>query len=402
MSPLEPKHGGGQMSEVKDILADMAGIGADGHPTAQPAEAKPPLKPLNVWRPSQFLAWVEPPGMHLLLPKYVTKGQLATLIGQGGLGKTRLAIWLAVCQILGKPWCGIDTGGEPQKWLVLGSENSISRFKDDLEKIFGTLPQSEMEKVDANLGLQAVEDFEDADLNLGETATRERVKLTIEQWTPGGIILDPLGDFAPGDIAKPGDMREAVRLLLSIVRAAAPKAAILLLHHARVGRSNILQSVGYDAANFGLGGKALFASARCVMNLAPGSEEDDTRLLLHCAKANNCPRFRTTGLIFNPNTFAYGLDPNFDLESWQASVAGKVKSGGSGCTVADVVEAVRDGYNSTKALLDHLTEVYQATKRSIERLISNAVKCQGLKKFTRGKYILGAKSEKILNPEGYK
>ena len=58
------------------------------------------LKPLNVWRPSQFLSWHEPPGSHFLLPAYLSRGELTTLIGQGGVGKTRLSLWLAVCQIL--------------------------------------------------------------------------------------------------------------------------------------------------------------------------------------------------------------------------------------------------------------------------------------------------------------
>jgi hypothetical protein len=368
-----------------------------------PEEAPaPPLKPLNIWRPSQFLAWEEPPGMHLLLPKFVSKGALTALIGQGGLGKTRVALWLAINQILRRSWCDLNTGGEPERWLVLGSENSISRFKDDLEKILSGLTEDERSRVDELLRLQAVEDVEDMDLNLGDLVTRARVKLTIEQWAPGGLILDPLGDFAPGDISKPGEMREAIRLLLSIVRAAAPKAANLLLHHARPGRSNILQSVGYDAANFGTGGKALFASARCVMNLAPGAADDDTRLLLHCAKANNCQRFETRGLIFDPKTFGYAVDPDFNLEVWQAGVEGKARSGGSLCAVVDVVAAVRDGYSTTKTLIEHLMDVFQASKRSAERLINKAVDCQGIKKFTRGKYMLGPKAERLLDAESCK
>ena len=79
----------------------------------EPEAVTPPLCPYTIWRPSQFLDWKEPPGSHLLLPAYLSKGQLTTLIGLGGLGKTRLALYLAICQILGRPWCGIETGGEP-------------------------------------------------------------------------------------------------------------------------------------------------------------------------------------------------------------------------------------------------------------------------------------------------
>src|SRR5205814_10503090 len=101
------------------------------------SESKPPvIRPLNIWRPSQFLQWTEPSGIHLLLPAFFTLGELSTLIGQGGLGKTRLTLWLAICQILGRAWCGLETGGEPKKWLFLGDENSIARTKEDLQRMF--------------------------------------------------------------------------------------------------------------------------------------------------------------------------------------------------------------------------------------------------------------------------
>jgi RecA-family ATPase len=182
----------------------MAGIGADGHPPEHPADAKPALKPLNIWRPSRFLQWTEPPDSHLLLPAYVSKGELTSFIGQGGLGKTRLALWLAIDQILQRPWCGLDTGGEPQKWLLLGDENSVIRYKTDLERILSNLTEGERKKVDEFLRLQAILDADDADLNLGDRKTLERVRLTIESLIPGCIIADPLVNFAPGDISKPG------------------------------------------------------------------------------------------------------------------------------------------------------------------------------------------------------
>jgi hypothetical protein len=49
------------------------------------ADESPLIKPINLWKPSQFLGWSEPPGNHLLQPAYLTKGGLTSLIGQGGL-----------------------------------------------------------------------------------------------------------------------------------------------------------------------------------------------------------------------------------------------------------------------------------------------------------------------------
>ncbi|HVM50969.1 MAG TPA: AAA family ATPase [Candidatus Acidoferrum sp.] len=363
------------------------------------APNQPSLKPLNLWRPSQFLAWTDPPGNHLLLPAYVTKSELTTCIGQGGVGKSRLfGLWLPICQITGRQWCGLKTGGEPQKWLVLGDENSVARIKSDLEHILPNLTAEERAKVDELLLVQAVLGFEDADLNLGDVTTQARVALTVEKTAPGAIVADPLVNFAPGDISKPGEMKEAIRLLAGTIRRAAPAAALVLLHHARTGRQNILQGVGWDAANFASGGKTLFAAARCQINLMPASEEDETKLLLSCAKANNCEKFPARGLIFDRQTYAYTLDPDFDLEEWKTEIEGRAHSGQSICTVSDVVSAVREGYDTTKALVEHLGEAYGTSKRSVHRLIAKTVRAAGIMQAARGQYTLGRKAEKLSPP----
>lgn len=233
------------------------------NPAPANGEESAPIKPLNIWRPSQFLEWVEPPGSHLLLPARLTKGELTTLIGQGGLGKTRLALWLAICQILGRLWCGLETGGDLVKWLFLGDENSIARLKEDLRRVFSTLTPKESARVDEFLRLPALVEMDDCDVWLGDPVTQARIAATLETEKPGAIVADPLANFAPGDISKPGKMKEAIRTLLGIIRPVTPKAAVMLLHHAWTGCQNITQGIGWDAANFASGGKALFAAARC-------------------------------------------------------------------------------------------------------------------------------------------
>src|SRR5262249_36854640 len=161
--------------------------------------------------------------------------------------------WLPICQITGREWCGIPTAGEPQKWLILGDENSIARIKSDLQRILANLTDAERVRVDEFLRLQAIVSIDDTDLNLGDATTHARIMATIESVSPGAIVADPLSNFAPGDISKPGDMKEAIRLFASTVRRPAPLAALVILHHARPGRQNIAQGVGWDAGNFGSG-----------------------------------------------------------------------------------------------------------------------------------------------------
>lgn len=352
--------------------------------------------PFTVWRPSQFLSYVEPVGSNLLLPAYLTRGELTTLIGQPGLGKTRLALWLAICQITGRSWCGLDVHPEPTKWLFIGDENSISRWKGDIERMFSILTAEEIAKVEEYLRLPALAGPGDGDIWLGDPLAQLRLAATIEAESPGVIVADPLGNLAPDDISKPGPMKEAVRLILNICRTNAPDAAISLLHHARSGRGNIAQGVGWDAGNFASGGKALLGSARCQMNLMPGSADDDTRLVLSCAKCNNGPRFETRGLLFNTKSFTYSVDGDFNLDAWQADLEGKRSSNGTLCTIQAVVSAVRDGYSTTKDLKEHLAEACATSLRTAERIITKAVEAEGINNITRGKFILGKRSGKYL------
>jgi hypothetical protein len=104
---------------------------------------------------------------------------------------------------------------------------------------------------------------------------------------------------------------------------------------------------------------------------------------------------RCRGLIFDPQTFTYAVDPDFDADTWLADVEGRARSGQSLCTVTDVVSAVQDGYSTTKALSEHICDAYRTSKRTAERLISRTLKVEGIKQLTRGRYILGRKAEKL-------
>lgn len=297
------------------------------HASSSFNEADPPIDhqeitPLRLWPPSQVLAWEEPPGLHILLPAYLSRGEMTALVGQGGLGKSRLALWLAVCQILGQPWCGLETATEPVKWVFLGPENSLPRLRSDLAAMLAPLTDSEREVVDQHLLLPAQVDPGDTDSWLGSVETQARMMLTLERQRPDVVVLDPLATFSPGDTTTPGDMSEALRLIRGLVRVAAPNAAILLLHHARTGRANIAQGVGYDSANFAAGGKPLFGTVRAQLNLMPGSADDDTKLVLACAKSNNCQRFVARGLRFSVSDRSYHVDPAFDVRAWLADVEG--------------------------------------------------------------------------------
>lgn len=103
-------------------------------------------------------------------------------------------------------------------------------------------------------------------------------------------------------------------------------------------------------------------------------------------------------MISNPETFTHGVDPEFDADTGLAEVEGRAVRVQSLCTVADVIAAVRDGYTTTKGLVEHLCDAYAISKRTAERLIFRMLKAEGIKQFGRGRYILGRKAEKLCPP----
>jgi hypothetical protein len=390
--------------EVPDVGPKRCKDAADyfangGQPADLDALAQDQLKPLatrpfTVWRPSQFMAWQEPPGSHLLLPAYITLAELTAIVGQAGVGKTRLILWLAICQILQRDWCGLVTGGDPANWLIMSDENSISRLKRDLTAMIANFTADERARLDDHLLLHAIVEEDDGNLWLGDPIIRSRLVATVQSANPGAVIFDPLANLAPEDPSKPAGMKDTIRLVSDILRRSAPRAARILVHHARPGRQNILGGVGFDSSAYASGGKSLVASARCQINVMPGSEEDPSKLVVSCGKINNCEPFKTRGVIFNGDTFTFSVDETFDLDQWRADVEGKTRT--SSCTTREVVLAVNQGWRKTADLAERLAETTSAKQRTIERAISRAVKANAIMTESHGVYMLGPKSRYYL------
>jgi hypothetical protein len=153
---------------------------------------------------------------------------------------------------------------------------------------------------------------------------------------------------------------------------------VLIIHHSRSGADNVaIAGDRYNAGAFGRGSKAFYSRVRCELQLAPGDKDNGNLLVLACGKANNTIPFTARGIVFDPETFTYSVDPNFDLEAWRSNVHGKRKE--TAVSVADVVNAVREltpeiGAQTTrKAVCDHL-KGSGCSLRTVQDRIKTAIK----------------------------
>lgn len=296
-------------------------------------------------------------------------GALAVIFGQGGLGKSRVALNIARNQVLSLPFAGLPTHPEPLKHLFMGSENSIHRLQHDARMMSRGLTAEQIALLDSNIRLATLEGPEDSYISLASPVNVERWRLTLEEYRPDVLWVDPWGDVLDGEANSDEDVRATLSTLRRLLRRVNANALTVILAHSRTGAVNILQAVGYDAANFGKNSKALYSSARCVWNMAPGDESEAPPLVMAHAKTNDSQKERPFAIRLDPETMCYNREDGFDLEAWQADLSAHARGkrgpkkgpamteeqavealGGNVGTSAEVIQILRDkGANKTDA-----------------------------------------------------
>ena len=380
------------------------GFGADSQTTTHPDQVQDSdtvttagPRSFTIWKPSQFLTYTPPTDSIILGDSVMERGKWTSLVGVGGLGKTRLALFLAICQILGLDWCGLKVQGKPLRWLILSTENGLRRWQTDLGAMLAARTEAGRALVDENLAIMAMTEDEDGDINTGSPESMTRLSLTLRERKADVIVFDPFADMIDGDENKTQDVVSTLRALRQIVRKEAANAAALLIHHARTGASNVSQAGdNFNAGNFGRGAKALYSAVRAEIQLAPGDRDNANMVVMLCGKNSDGPKFAPRGVIFNADDCSYTLDPSFDLETWRADVSGKRT--GKACSITDAVNAVRflapnvGDEAKTKAIVEAMMEASAASSRTCKNRLQGALKIGYLRRGSRvGMYRLGSK-----------
>jgi hypothetical protein len=263
---------------------------------------------------------------NLLADRLLARGQSLTLLGAGGIGKSRLLLQLAACCITGRPFVSLRVHQPDLKWLIFQAENSRRRLQEDLRRLRQWLG-ADWERVAERLFIHTVESADDSFVQLDQPGVRQRLGDAIERFDPDVVCFDPLNCFGAGDLNRDGDMRascQAITQLCAIGRDAKhgqPPRAIVVLHHALTGRIGAVRATGIERSSFGRNSKLLQAWTRGQINLAPASPHDNTRLVLSCGKCSNGEEFTPLSIKLDPATMIYEAEPEFDHEAWQRQIA---------------------------------------------------------------------------------
>lgn len=206
-------------------------------------------------------------------------GTVSGLVGDGGLGKSSLAMHQAVCVVLGKDWMGLNTIAGPAVYLS---------GEDDLDEVHRRLSAiAAHERVSladlANLvilplaGSDAV--LATPDHNRGgvmrPTERFHELRATVQSIQPKLLVLDTLADVFSGNEIDRLQARSFVAILTKL--AIEFRLAVLVLSHPSVA--------GMQSRRASSGSTAWANSMRSRMSLERCDDDDDTRVL-SVVKAN--------------------------------------------------------------------------------------------------------------------
>jgi len=332
-------------------------------------------KPLTVRRVSEILGMVFDPADMLLANGYLTKGNSLSIVGMGGLGKSRVVLQLAVSCILGRPFFGWETQAEGLRWLIIQTENGNRRLQYDLARMTGGMTPDELAKLDDHLFIHTLEHDEDTFVSLGNPEGQQRVADAIAYHAADIVVYDVLRDFGAGDLNADQFMTETCRAIGSITRKGNPKRIPLVVHHALTGRAGAAKATGFDRGGFGRNSKVLQGWTRAQINLAPFDADNNDVLVVASGKANDAVEFQPFAVRLNPEAMTYDRDDSVDLDEWRERMGDGSAKKKARVTIYDVQKRVQesgiDGMTK-KDIVAHLKDERGIGKTKAYELVEGA------------------------------
>ena len=304
-------------------------------------------------------------------------GSVAGIVGPPGVGKSRMALQLAISQITGRTWCEMKTIGPARKWLLIGNENSRRRIARDMQGMCKSLAPEKVALLKANLYTQVPET--DGDMVIALKADNmTRWRNTLMRIKPDVVVVDPFEACLENyDVNDAAGVRDTIQKMACLAHEANPDSTVIFVHHARTGQMNVSQATGYGKDNFAKGSKTFTSMIRLQINIAPGDPDDFGKLVISVGKSNDAKPFYPQGVQLDEATRLYEKWDGFDYDEWKAAVSKPEGGGKSRAGRKDkanlVREIVANGTNRRSEIVKRLVESHGISDKTARRYMTIAV-----------------------------
>jgi RecA-family ATPase len=219
---------------------------------------------------------------NLLGNRWLCRGGSCLFVGQSGIGKSSLALQMAVTWALGKPVFGVKPV-KPLKSLLIQAENDLGDVSEMLQGTLGGLGiKTAQEATSALQGRLAV--VAEA-VQTGEEFANA-VRHLVAKHKPDLVWLDPLLSFIGDDISKQDVCSYFLRNLLNPI-AHETGVVWMMMHHTPKPSTDPKSKSGWNSTDHsyaGTGSSELTNWARAVCVLQ--ATKDEGRFVLRMAKRN--------------------------------------------------------------------------------------------------------------------
>lgn len=230
----------------------------------------------------------------------IPAGQPVLLSGDGGLGKSLLALQLAVAVAKGGQWLGMYVPQGPALYLSAEDETAelhrrIVRITADLDALtdLHIAPMAELDPLLVTLGPRGG--------GLNTTALYDAVAARVEELRPALVVLDSNADFFGGNEVVRSEVRWFIGQLRKLCHATG--CTVLILSH---------PSVSGMQSGSGLSGSTHWNNsvrARLYLTKPAGEDGDRDERLLEVMKNNRGPLGKRLALRWSAGAFVVSSGP---------------------------------------------------------------------------------------------
>ena len=236
---------------------------------------------IRVFTPSELRAYNPAQEPVLVGDNHVTRGEVFVIGGEPGVGKSRLAVSLAIVGATGSDWLGLKLRHQ-FRTLILQTENGRYRLKNDFDEIA-------RDGLDDWLRISEPPPF---GLTFSDPEFQADLAAIIADFKPQVVLLDPWNAAARDDRQK--DYAETFDIIRAILPKGDDKPALGIVAHTRKPQTGERRNGGTGLMHALSGSYVLTSVPRCIWIVVRGSEDetDDSVVVFNPKNSNgqNSPR----------------------------------------------------------------------------------------------------------------